>query len=379
MEVNINMNLLPKKLILFTRVGIILLVSLLTCIGAIKNPLFDWDIIGYVASIYSYRGLIGEELRNSTYEDLKLLTTKEQFIELTNSSYYRKKVYSDPESLEQQLPFYKIRIIYLGIIGLLSYFTTTVSYATILASSICGSILIIIIGVILLKLRISFILVFPAVAFGSGLVTFARFPTPDTLAALLAILALVLIEKKRILALSIIAILPLARTDYIIISVLVMLHLVINHGKLLNYLYFLISFILYLFINQTVNNYGYFTVFNFTLIPNELKPYPAKMILSTNLNDYLIAYVRGFVRFYASVYITIYLIAIGALIHCVKLRILMEWKNVVIISLLFVSLHFMAFPAALVRNYILANIICLIFISLYFDFLIKAKNNHVVK
>jgi len=51
-------------------------------VGVIR-PVYNWDIIGYVASSYYKDGFRGKELSEKTYNDIKAEVGKETFESLT--------------------------------------------------------------------------------------------------------------------------------------------------------------------------------------------------------------------------------------------------------------------------------------------------------
>ncbi|MBL8860122.1 MAG: hypothetical protein JNL28_16550 [Planctomycetes bacterium] len=84
--------------------------------GAIKKPFYNWDVIGYVATAFRFEGLQGDELLAATRSELAagIHDERKNTVLLRGSSPYQATVVTDPRSLEQQLPFYSPRVLYVA-------------------------------------------------------------------------------------------------------------------------------------------------------------------------------------------------------------------------------------------------------------------------
>jgi len=97
---------------------VILLTSVFFLISGITSPSYNWDIVAYVAAAYQQGGLSGSELSSATYNEIEREVDAETFKELTVGEYVD-VVFKDPKSLEQQMPFYSIKVIYIQLMRFL--------------------------------------------------------------------------------------------------------------------------------------------------------------------------------------------------------------------------------------------------------------------
>jgi len=350
-----------------------------------QKPHYNWDITGYTASIYHMIGFRGEELSRKTYSDLKGSMPDEAFEKIISSNEYMSSVYADPVSLEQQIPFYKIRVVYLN---LAKFFGENLfnnySEAMYFLGALFAGFASIVAGLILIHFKISNLFLFPGL-FVSGFVNLSRLSTPDSLAAFITLILFycsfkiadlktknsthrnkIFLYATMILILSF---LPSIRTDFIILSFLFLIFF-LNNRKIYLGIYILISLIIYGLVNFYAENYGYLTIFNFTLI--DITPYPANKILSTNPMDYLNAYFTGALSLINSRFILViffylifqYFFLRGYFLYKQGFNFDQKESNYLIlfaIAFIFISLHFVLFPAVNIRNY--SPFIFLIFTS----------------
>lgn len=310
-------------------------------------------MIPYVAAAYEQQGFSGEYLLDMTFQDVERFVTPVEFLVLTRGR-YRDAIYQDAEALQQQLPFYKPRFIYVTLINAVGQLLESMSFATVLISAFFGALVVFIAGLMVLGLSspVAFYSVPPAVAI-MGATSLARFSTPDALAACSAAAAFFFIYKHRTLpAMVLIAFLPLIRTDFIVLSLALSAYLFVQ-GTRVTALAFALSLLGYYFTNQYAGNYGHLVIFNFTLIYGP-QAYPADMPVSQDVWDYVRAYYGGSRRFLES---NTFFFAVPVLVFlashwdCSKGLGAIRW--LFLISLFFMGAHFALFPAAFSRTYFL--------------------------
>lgn len=363
-------------------------ISFVVVFLGVKSPSYNWDMIGYTASLYYVDGYRGEGLREATYSDVRSAVPENVFYSLVAGN-YRETVYSDPESLEQQIPFYIIRPLYLASVKLVGAFFDSYAKGSYVASSIFGGLSVFFAGLILLRLhlRSAWLLVLVPV---SGILAIAPMSTPDSIACFFSVLIFYLltlfeqgmrvqdIKGNKVLVfifvVFLIGILPSVRTDYVILSLLLSTVFLVSQRNLYFIAPILLSLLIYVAIGRFSGNYGYLAIFNFTLF--EFTPYPENMTISMNIMDYIKAYVRGFYEM-SSQFVVI-LIALFAYSHIrglkeVSLSGLYDkflnfdlYERIALISIAFIALHFLLFPAAFARNYVPFYLFLLIYyISLH--------------
>src|SRR5438067_12264910 len=94
---------------------VIVLIAVLVFLIGVKHPYYNWDVVGYVAAAYYEDGLRGEVLRDRTYDTLRNEVDKTKFEHLIEGP-YRQTVFEDTRALEQQVPFYSVKIIYVELV-----------------------------------------------------------------------------------------------------------------------------------------------------------------------------------------------------------------------------------------------------------------------
>ncbi|MEO7623626.1 MAG: hypothetical protein ABIS30_11235, partial [Gallionella sp.] len=136
-------------------------------------------------------------------------------------------VLSDPKSLQQIVPLYAMRIVYIDLMRFVHSFGATYTMASIQVSAFFGALSVIVLALIIVRINLS-IAMLPLVILATNLLGVAQLPSPDTLACFFALLSiyLLMIESRMIFLIS--AFMPLARTDLIVLSGLLMLYLFFN-------------------------------------------------------------------------------------------------------------------------------------------------------
>jgi len=81
-------------------------------INVILNPYPIWDMLGYAASVYSLKGFTPEHIHTTVYTGLRENVDIATYLALTESSSYRLTMSSDAQAFYQQIPFYKMRVLY---------------------------------------------------------------------------------------------------------------------------------------------------------------------------------------------------------------------------------------------------------------------------
>jgi hypothetical protein len=190
-------------------------------------------------------------------------------------------------ALEPKLPFYSIRV---GYIELIRLFKLGLSYtrSTYVISAIFASLSILLLGLIILRTGAP-IAVLPIAAAVTGYPELAGLSTPDAMACFFSLLGIYSLLTKRRLVFLVAAILPLVRTDFILLSGLLMIYTYFNVNRFFSLFSILLSISFYILVNKLNGNYGYLTIFNFSFISGP-SPYPADMVISYKVTDYLEPY-----------------------------------------------------------------------------------------
>lgn len=331
----------------------------LTFFMGYAKPLYNWDMITYVASAFHMDGLSGQQLSEATYDLVREEVGEERFNSLIEGD-YRSVVYRDPRSLEQQLPFYTPRVFYIGAMRFLSSLGFNYAESSYLVSSLFSAASVFLVALILGQFSVS-VYVLPLVVLFSGLVQLARYSTPDAMACFFALTAFYMLISGRIYYLMIAAILPLVRTDFIILSLLFSVNGVLERRKLIAVSSAFVAILLYLVVNREMGNYGWLTIFNFTLI--EIDPYPKDLEFSIYWKDYLRPYISTVWNLTKHLHGLIFFLAF-ALWYTAKKKdsteLTLEDRSLWI-CLVFVVLHLLAFPVYKDRFFTSTAIIGLIY------------------
>lgn len=335
--------------------------------AALQRPEHNWDMIGYVASIAAAGGLEGEALRAATYADVEASTSARKFAALTGGEGYRGRVYRDPVSLEQQLPFYRIRTLYLLLVWIASAFTSTLSHATVLVSALSGGAILLLACLALWRRGLAVFLFAPIAALSLGLLALARLSTPDALAAALALAALLLMRRRPLAGLALLVVVPLVRTDFVLLSFLLVFLVERPARDWRHYALAGAAVVPCVLTNLLAANYGYLAVFNFTFIDNPLKAYPADMVPSSDAGDYLQAYLRGLSRVAENKLVFLYAFAAALAAVSCKGSAPPFWNRAALLTIAFALLHFGLFPAGFERFYFLATLVAALFLLTYLD------------
>lgn len=347
------MKILNGLIVIFT-------VLMTLALGSLK-PAHNGDIVFYVASAYSMDGLSGVELSEETFSDVKHEVSSERFLGLTSGSNYRRAVYDDYNALEQHLPFYTIRVFYVSAMRVLGNFGLSYSEASYLVSSIFASASIVVIAFIMMHLNLPLYFM-PFIAVLGGVMELSRLSAPDAMACFFSLLAISLLLRRSIFYLLIAAILPLVRTDYVILSILLVFVGYFSRFKLIALISGLTAILLYLFVNEWAGNYGWLTIFNFTMIG--VDPYPADIVISGEWENYIRRYITVLWDIGNNIHGVVYFIAIvfwlQAKVNGLQDRVKVD--SVTSICFLFVVLHLLAFPTYSNRFFTFAVVFLLTFI-----------------
>lgn len=269
------------------RYGILLATAAIILTYGLLRPQHNWDMIAYVAASYFKDGYRGSDLSRETYEEIRKEIRSKTFSQLTTGK-FRETVFADPSSLEQQIPFYSVRVGYIELIRLLKNIGLSYAKSTYVISAIFASLSVLVLGLIILKTAVPIGMLPIAVAV-AGYTELAALSTPDAMACFFSLLGIYSLMTGRRLVFLIAAILPLIRTDFIVLSGLLIGYTYLRGNRLLSLLSILSSVSFYVLINKLHGNYGYLTLFNFTFI-GPLTPYPADIVISHKFGLYLRPY-----------------------------------------------------------------------------------------
>jgi hypothetical protein len=104
--------------------GLVLLLALAATIAAAGwvFPIYNWDMFAYLAAAHEAPGISVEALHRHAYETMRQNAPAGDFIVLTQDRDYRVRQYADPEAFFTMLGFYRVKFLYVELLGWLSDF-----------------------------------------------------------------------------------------------------------------------------------------------------------------------------------------------------------------------------------------------------------------
>jgi hypothetical protein len=252
------------------------------------SPLYNWDLVGYTACALEAGGCDPALLQGRTYGLLEESVPEDAYSELASSTPGRVARATDPSSLGQHLPFYRVRPAYVLLLaGLMRCGLDPGA-----ASSIISTAAAVVSLLLLLRLVPGYscarhrILVSIG-CLGGGLATVARHATPDALACLAFVSCSALLLRRRGILLLLLPVCALVRAD-LLLAVLPF-HAYIFHGRIFGRLRTAASAAASILAAASagllLGGYGWATVFNYTFVDHS--DHPASISASVAIRDYL--------------------------------------------------------------------------------------------
>jgi hypothetical protein len=352
---------------------------------AIKKPIQTWDILGYIAVVESQKSTQKNDIHSAVYNALKNYATDEEFNDLVNSSDYRKTMFEDADAFNQQIPFYKMRIIFIALISLFSAFGLNLFFAShlvVAASAVLGFIAFyyayrkLIHPALWLVAPMFFIVL-------DGL-SIARMVTADPLAFLwVGLISYAFIHKKWLFLFGLLVSSVLVRTDLLLLVAIMLTYLIIfkTELRLASGVTLIASIGAYWFANNYADNYGWSTVFYYAIISDMTATHPLEyssivITLSQYLSEVL-SNLSGFIDeppllFFLTLVLLQFILVFILRDTNIKLFIAEVNKQkpfvLTIMSILYVTAHYLLFPVLENRFFVAEYLIAL------FGFLVVISN-----
>lgn len=313
------------------------------------KPINNWDVIGYLASLFWLEGFDAIQIHALTYSSLEAAVSPSRFTMLSEAGAYHSAVHNDPNALLAQVPFYATRILLLTMAQGLYLFGIEPIQALHLVNACAITLLWILMAQWVLPKHTSswwLLLLLFALA---GAVSLGRTVTPDALSALVAFASIKACLSKHRLAWLGPLLLPLARTDYVLLSGLICLWQFWQHKQWKWVLVAAISGSIMWSLNNWAGHYGYRIIMQFTLL--DAVAFPAQMPITWSLADYPSFLWLG-IRELASG-TALWLVLAGTVYAKFrKLTFSSDEKSVLVVIGLFTAVHFLIFPAGFQRFYV---------------------------
>jgi len=327
------------------------IVTLIVLTFGLKKPSYNWDMIGYVAVALSADGYHGIDLNKATYDSVRNEVSPGTFDQLTQGD-YRETVFRDPTSLAQQLPFYRIRVLYVGAVRMVHAMGFSYPRSTYVVSAVFAAMSVVLLAFVTHEIGAPAIAVPLVVAF-SGLIDVARLSTPDAMACFFALLTIHALIRESTLVFFLAALLPLVRTDLLLLSLLVLGHSVVFGQRKYAVASMVAACMSYWLAVRMNGAYGWLTLFNTSLIHKTA--YPATLVPSHAIGDYLRPYASMAYDFTMHPHFVIYSLAIWFLTRERTMALSADMRLLSAISIVpmaFVVIHLLLFPAMTYRFFV---------------------------
>ena len=356
----------------------------------LRNPFYNWDMIGYVASAVRFEVADPSEVQRRVYGELKASVPADVYGRLTGG-HERQLRATDPESFRQHLPFYQIRVLYGAAIYATAKCGVNPFFASHLVSAVCACLAVWVVAFLFRPAEHPEYQVFvPFVCLMFGLSSLARYSTPDAMGLLVVSACYLLLLRRNALLLVLLPLSILVRTDLVILAFLFYVYLFAQKrfDRRALAASALATLALYVGVNRLYGNPGWETVFYYTLV--ERLAYPLTDPHAVGVATYVSVLKKGLVDGLRDGMPLTYLLAVG-------LASLLAWKDrgpirrhlgqsfpdvlfLLASGALYVAGHFVLFPAAWPRffaaEYILATCLLVYLISSTAEFLGLEPTRH---
>lgn len=338
----------------------------------------NWDMLGYAVSVMSLEDQDPAYIHDYVYRELRNYVSDKDFQELTTGSSYRETMLEDPDAFIQQVPFFKIRIIFVSLIFILTCLGVNIFAAAHIITAAAAALGFIIFFYAYKKITepILWILI-PFLFVLCGAQDAGQGVTADTLAFLWLGLISYSFINNHWSVFPLLAVSTLVRTDMIVFVALVLSYYFIFRPELRNrsYITAVVTVILYVCVNKVAGNYGWSTVFYYAFISEMQATHPEEYSkLSLSMQQYLaivvknlnlILYENKFWLFVVNVLLQLILFFNLKRVSSNKKGLFIALANDPVISLTiiccgYIVLHYLLFPAIWSRffigQYLIANL-----------------------
>ena len=343
---------------------------------AIKKPVQTWDILGYAAVVEAQKSDDKMAVHSAVYRDFKAYASDEEFNDLVNSSDYRKTMHNDVEAFNQQIPFYKMRVLFIALIALVTGLGLNVFFASHLVVAAAATLGLMAFYYAYRRLiHPAFWLVVPMffiVLEGLGI---ARMVTADPLAFLwTGLISYAFIHKRWIFLFGLLASSVLVRTDMLLFVIIMLTYFIIFKPKLrfASALTLVASVSTYWFANNYADNYGWSTVFYYAIVSDMSATHPLEysstVITPAQYLSEVVSNLGGFIDepplLLFSALVLFQFILVFILLNA-NTRILITEVNkqkpllLTVVSILYVATHYLLFPVLENRFFVAEYMIAL--------------------
>jgi hypothetical protein len=249
---------------------------LAVAVVAWTRPFLGWDMLPYVAIVHSWTDTTQGDAHEAAYADAARFAAVhhlETEMSTLQKGRYRQTMATDAAAFDEQLPFYRIRPLYLAIVAAVGSVTATISEATLEVAvfSFWACCMVVLCHAVRALGALAGSIVGALFALAPPVTQAAKLCTPDTLLMLLVTVAALLFVRNRLkLAAGLLTIGVLIRTDIEVFDLCLAAAWLLLARKQRGVL--LVSGILAsavpvaMAVNAWAGNYGYVVLYRFTFI-----------------------------------------------------------------------------------------------------------------
>jgi|GEM_PF-1915626 len=269
------------------------LFSLFLLLFYIDRPVYNHDLSGYLGVVLSYEESDPDVIHADVFERLKAGVPPHRFERLVgaavDSAPAVRILGQDPEAFRQSLPFYEVRIVYTGLIYLLSKVGVDPIFASHAISAVSVFFCLWIFAFLFKGIPpFPYLLFLPLIALGIGLHEIARLSSPDALGLFAWSLAFFFFLRHRNATLILFPLIVLIRTDYILFILIILLYLFFSKsvGSKAIVTSMVASLGAYLGVNYCYDGYSLITALNYSYHYGQVA-YPETTAINFGLRSYL--------------------------------------------------------------------------------------------
>ena len=335
------------------------------------NPLEMWDMLGYAASVHALNGLSVADIHAIAYAEMKSYAPLDSYQALINGSSYRTVMSSDPEAFSQQIPYYKIRLFFILLINALTHLGLGSYEAMHLLSAAFGSIGFLLVCVGFRKHIHPFLFVILTVFFYGITSDFMDLQKGgvDSFAFFWMTLTFICYVNGSKFLLPLLALSVLVRTDLVIHAALLFSVVLLTDRNSFKQTiaWGIVTLALYFLVNNWAENYGWRTLIHFVFVSDMSATHPAEFSMLTTFNtkdyiDILLSHDSWISKWFwlsltcAPISFILYFwsnrISGSRHEHYANFKMVKTLNVVCLISVLYVVLHYLLFPAIYMRFFI---------------------------
>ncbi len=336
------------------RAGLIVagLIILFYAVYYSQRPMYNWDMIAYVAVALEDAGEPAEDVHRHTYAIVESMVPPDRYKDLTDASDYRRMVAGDAARFAEQLPFYAVKPAYPGLISLLYRFgINPVSGSLVVsAASYAGICILLYLWMSRFLVPMVAVPVLALFALLPNLTWIAQASTPDGLSVLALLLAVYLIiaAERPIAGATVLLLAIPVRPENIIYVVILLAYLTVARGLSWRVAAILGASAVAIYEGLTIvsHNYGWRTLFYYTHVDMTvpLVGFHSPLTLVDYAKYYIIELDR--MIFLGSEGFTLFLLAaFGAVVFKVRNGLWRDpYLHLAILAVVFMAVRTLAFP-----------------------------------